>query len=247
MERLPLRLSRPSLIEATFELRFVPNDAVAAELVPGLLYPSLKDLFPRVEQLQAASVPKEILRGRPELKYVPLYRFHGDSAVLGLGENLLAVSLTPPYSGWRAFRPTCRHAVETLVATGYVKAVDRYSLRFTNLFPLKGKDPLADLNIRLDAGVPFEPSGMKLRFEKLATPYVTVVECSSVVKATIPPSETREGVLFVLDTIRKHDSARFLESIDEHLDKAHTVLESLFFGLVSKAAIEEMGPVWEEK
>jgi uncharacterized protein (TIGR04255 family) len=248
MTRVLRRLERPALVEATFELRFAPAPNVTGELLFGLIFASLKERYPAVARTGTAGLPLELRRSRPELRYLSEYRLEGQSVAVSLGDSVLTATALPPYPGWSKFREQCMQAVRVLSETGHVARVERFSLRYTNILPLQDGNPLDPLNIRIDlAGLPLHPDGFKLRFEKRSVPFVTVVECASRTAALISPSETREGLLFALDTIRQHDAGGFLQDPAAHLEKAHTLLEAIFLGLVSEHALEAMGPVWEQE
>ena len=60
MDRLPVRLERPPLIEAVFELRFAPRSGFSIELLPGLIFPALKDRYPLLEQTPTGSIPRDL-------------------------------------------------------------------------------------------------------------------------------------------------------------------------------------------
>ena len=137
-------------------------------------------------------------------------------------------------------------AVETLRATGYASNVVRYSLRYSNILPLTS-NPLESLRVSLNvAGLPINVNGFRLRFEKAAPPFVSVVECSAIIEAVVSSTDNRQGVLFAIDTIRQHGASTFFEAPIDHLRNTHDVLEALFLALVSEEALEAMGAVWEQ-
>ena len=76
MPRL-IRLERPPLVEATFEMRFDPLPGVSAEMIFGGVFSALRGRYPNGQKTPSAAIPKEIRDQRPELKYVPQYRLEG--------------------------------------------------------------------------------------------------------------------------------------------------------------------------
>src|SRR5687768_6467538 len=107
-----MRLLRPPLLEAVFEIRFQPASHVATELVPGLLFPHLKSYFPKAEQTGLGAIPNAVRQRRPELAYSHTIKFHGEGQTVLLGDHVFGLSCPVPYPGWSAFRDRCIFVVD---------------------------------------------------------------------------------------------------------------------------------------
>jgi len=241
----PSKLERPPLVEAVFEMRFQPRAEGAAELLPGLMFPALKNEFPEAKATPAGTIPREIRKTRPELRYIAQFALHGRGQVLSIGENVLILNLSEPYPGWASFKALCLKIVSALHETNHVGALERFSLKYANVFNVPAGNPLAPLKIILDVGAyELRDGGLRLRFETSHRGLLTIVECTSEVSVQTPVS-SKHGTLLTIDTIYEHGLDEFWRRPDAFLEQGHDVLEALFFDLITNDTLESLGPVWQ--
>lgn len=238
--RIPSRLARPPLTEAVFEVRFTPAHEGVGDLLPGLLFGTLGAFFSKVDSTPLGNIPREI-RHRPELKYAASHKLQGNGEALLIGDFTAALSVTA-YGGWTRFKTRALEVATALRDTGQVGAVDRYSLKYVNVLKSSTDDPLEAFRIQLDlAGRHMTWSGFILRFETLNDGFLSIVECNSITK----PSKLH-GTAFSIDTIREGSDVKdFWSNVDGRLEKAHAVLEGIFFDLLAPETVEALGPIWE--
>ncbi len=149
MPRLPKRLERPPLMEAVVELRFSPSQESVGDILPGLLYGKLKHLFEKVEPLPINALPREMRLATPDLAYRPRIRLAGEPRALLIGDQVVTISRTPPYSGWAAFKTLCEEVLRAIHETDLVRALQRFSLKCVNILDLVDRHPFALLNAEL--------------------------------------------------------------------------------------------------
>jgi uncharacterized protein (TIGR04255 family) len=242
MKRLPSKLEHPPLLEAVFEIRFNSTQEGGGELLPGLLFSLFRTQFKSAEPTPAGIIPKIMRQQHPLLKYAAQYRLQGTSEALLLGDNVLSLSLTPPYPGWSRFRARCVEVANALQSTGLAASVERYSLKYVNHLPTRS---LEAFTFRIDlAGYRMAANGFLLRFETQEGPFLSIVECTS---AHTLENETvkKSGMGFSIDTICQSDLEGFWTDVEHRVESAHRVLEGLFFGLLSPTTLQDLGPSWD--
>jgi len=241
----PVNLAQPPLIEAVFELRFTPTEG-ARELLPGMLFQSLGKHFGRVEALPFASVPREIVKQKPELQYQASVRLMGEHSALLLGDAAALLSFTPPYT-WASFRALALEISEALRRTGMAQDVERFSFKCVNAVKAqKGSHSLEALNVVLGLGkLQLMDSGLRIRAEVDSAPFVSIVEISAPMDIALGSTgEKFSGTVLTIDTIRPIKSEEFWNDPGANLDDAHARLEAIFFELITERALSEMGPSW---
>lgn len=242
--RVPVRLDRPPLVEAIFELRFGAKEAIG-DLLPGLLYDKLKHRFQRSEDLPLASVPRDFRRDKPEFRYLPHIRLTGENQSLLIGDHVLGISRTPPYEGWGTFRTSVQEVLGAIRETGLAEAVERFSFRCVNLLDSAGRPPFAMLNgeLRL-ADQLLANRGFRLRVEIDGDhEFINVVDIAGSATASIN-GVSKIGLLVSIDTIHETTPDAFWPATSTHVDDAHAVLKALFFSLLAPAVVAECGPTW---
>jgi uncharacterized protein (TIGR04255 family) len=241
---IPTRLQRPPLIEAIFELRFGPANVGSAELLPGLLYSRLQPWFSEVTNTGLGGVPAELRRQHPELMYAAQTHLKGAGRVLQLGPQVVSLNVTS-YPGWNQFRKDCTLLAEAVMSTNVLGAPERLSLKYANVIHHRQDEPLSALKISVNTpGQKISPRGFRLRFETVIGHTLSIVECASGAETKAEPR--RKGLLLSIDTILQAEPDLFWERLPTRLDESHSVLESLFFGLLSDESLGSFEPVWEQ-
>ena len=239
MSRLPAKLEHPPLLEAVFEIRFTSTQEGGGELLPGLLFSTFRSDFKNAEPTPAGIIPKAMRQQHPLLKYAAQYRLQGTNEALLLGDNMLSLSLTPPYPGWARFKRRCVEVSNALKGTGLAESVERYSLKYVNHLPTQS---LEAFTIRVDlGGYRMADNGFLLRFETLEGSFVSIVECASAQNELLK----KGGMGFSIDTICQSGLEGFWTDVERRVESAHRVLEGLFFGLLAPATLQSLGPRWD--
>lgn len=131
------KLTSPPIVEALCEFRFVPSDAWDWT-IPGLLYEKIKGEFPERSQIKGLGVqihlgpnapPAADMRTGPER--VQLKRSDG-SAMVQIGENLLAINHLRPYPDWENFREIILKSLQDYREVTKEVLLKRIGLRYIN-------------------------------------------------------------------------------------------------------------------
>jgi len=241
---MPKKLRKSPLLEALFEVRFVPVVEGAGDILPGLIFGSLRSKYPRVEQLPAAAVPRSIRAGQEALIYQASHRLHGsDGASIQVGDRVAAVSTTS-YPGWNAFRSMITELVGVLRTTGLVKTVERFSFRYINVLTsfANGKQlPSLKLNVELVGRSPNE-RGFLLRTEFESGALTTVVQIATDASAKGPGNVEVSGMLVDIDTVMKVPASTFFAEPMDGLEEAHRIVKETFFSLLTEEALAKLDP-----
>lgn len=244
----PKRLGRSPLLEALVELRFEPATPTAGDLLPGLLYPAVKEWHAdvTVTPLPDAALARAIRERSQELMYKPSHRLMGGSNALQLGNRVISVSTTE-YLGWPQFKGMVESLLSNLRRTGFVKTPERFSLKYINVIPsTEAERQLALVDLRIEiAGGPPSDKGFMLRIERVDEGFVTIIQVApnAIAKSSITAQEVH-GLLIDLDTVRGALPNDFLNSPGELLEKAHAITKYNFFSLLTKSTLERLEPVW---
>jgi uncharacterized protein (TIGR04255 family) len=241
---MPAKLRKSPLLEALFEVRFLPVVVGAGDVLPGLVFGSLRSKYPQVEQLPAGAVPRAIRASQEALIYQASHRLHGSGgASIQLGDRLAAVSTTS-YPGWEAFRSMILELVGVLGTTGVVKTVERFSFRYINMLTtsVNGMQlPLLNLHVDLVGRTPNE-RGFLLRTEFDSGDITSTVQIAPKATAKGPNNVEISGLLVDIDTVLKPSGSTFFTEPTPDLERAHRAVKETFFSLLTKEALAELGP-----
>jgi uncharacterized protein (TIGR04255 family) len=244
--RLPKQVERPPLMEAVLELRFKTAQEAVADLLPGLLYGRLKHLFERSETLPFASIPRELRVKDENFRYRPTVRLSGKHHALLIGDHVLGISKSPPYTGWTAFKGLCVEVLAAAHQTELLNSLERFSFKCVNILEAAGRHPLALLNAELRlAEYAVTERGLRVRAESDHGGFINIIELGSTVSMEVG-GVSRRGLMVSIDTLRTTTSEEFWGSVSTQIDAAHAVLKEIFFNLLKPSVVEELGPTWEE-
>jgi uncharacterized protein (TIGR04255 family) len=125
------RLSRPTVVEAVFEMRFESRSPYG--VLPGRLYEHLQQEFPNVVQLDAANLPLDL----PMAPAIVRHRFVADepSRMYQTGQDVVSVNHTS-YTTYDDFRADTERVVSALLLLEEVLSIKRLGLRYINRAPL---------------------------------------------------------------------------------------------------------------
>src|SRR5208282_1462648 len=118
---LPVSIDPCPIVDATVELRF--ETKVPGPVIVGLAYERLKQLFPKISQLQNFPIIEELRKLNPAIIYQPDVRFESEGFVALLGARVFAVGVNGPYTKW------------ALVSQAFSEALDRFKESNLNLVP----------------------------------------------------------------------------------------------------------------
>ncbi len=239
----PEKLGRPPLIEALFEVRFDAGES-AGELLPGLLYSSLKSSYDQVESLPVSNVPMEIRNKEPRLRYATSHKLSGkDGSAVQVGHRVAQYVTAYNYPGWIRFKEQVMRLAEALKATGLITVVERCALKYTNVIPVGTYSSQLDLlQARIEVlGKPIE-NVFSLRCERLANDIRTILNIKSNAVVERDGKVVGEGLYLDVDTIMTLDMDSFWKEAGDRLETVHGAAKSTFFSLLTNETLASMKP-----
>ncbi len=244
---LPKKLARPPLIESVFELRFEPTQDKAADLLIGLLFSGLPKFRKVFQSLPISAVPREIRDKDPNTRFFASHKLSGDNRQhVMVGDRVLAFSQTAPYPGWEIVKPGIEEMLAVMKETGFVKRVERYSLKAVNLLQVPDGDQLKTLNARFEiAGRKAQEEGFRFRTEFVEKALITIIDIATRASLSLEGGTKLSGLLIQLDTIKTSDFERIWHETGECLEELRGQLKPLFFGLLTEETTSALGPSYE--
>ena len=249
--RVPVSLERDTILECVAEMRFEPTVDSAEELLPGMLFGRLPGVFLRSSRLPMADVPRSMRDSDPNMRHQPTQRLEGNDALCLVGGRAVGVSFRKPYGSWPKVRPLMVRCFEQVMDTGLVRSVERVSLKYTNLLA-EGRDEfdLGQLRAKVEFG-PFHlrDPGRVFHVEIDIDNCIAIVEVIPGARITLQTAggaQSFAGVVLSVDVIRNGPFENFPEKLPELLDAVHAAEKKVFFGLLSDATLEKLGPKWGE-
>lgn len=225
------RLSRPPLVEAVFEIRFSTD--MAYGLFPGRLFDQLDDLFPEVEELQAAGLPPDI-----PFPAIVRHRFKSmdGSKLFQTGHGVLSVNHVA-YSQYGAFRDDVQRVIEAVKSLEAVKEVRRLGLRYINQMVLDREwSTITTLTDRVPEGVSSKIHSRRFQYGLDFEPDRMNLGLGSVDKN----GESR--LQLDLDFFREGEALPVLEPqvVLEWLDMAHEHIYEVFSSSLTQEYMKEI-------
>jgi uncharacterized protein (TIGR04255 family) len=245
--RVPAKLKREPLIEALWEVRFTGGESSVVDLLPGLIFKALPDKYPKTLRLPSSFIPDPVAQMDPKLRYSPKVRLEGDCQAVQIGERVVSLSCRRPYPGWKVFSDDIRILIGVIRETKLIDKLERFSLKYINIIDLEHPPRVECLNFELKIGeYGLDSRPIQLRTEIEEGGLVHILQIASPAEATLPGEPKLQGVLLDIDTIGPMKQNESWDDIDNHLNKVHSALIGMFFGLLKPKTIENLGPVYEE-
>ncbi len=246
--KIPIRLRKEPLIEALWEIRFTSTKPSVVDLLPGIMYPALKDKYPNTVRLFTADIPAPIVENDPKLRYAPKIRFEGGNQAVQIGEHVVSLSCRRPYSGWETFSKDIRTVIAIICDTGLIDRLERFSLKYIDLIEVDQPPSLSCLNLELKmGGYEIDTRPVQLLSEIKEGDLIHIIQIVSPAEASIPGKPDRfKGVLLDIDSIRPLKGNESWPDIENHLDGVHLSSKKMFFGLLTPETIAKLEPEYEE-
>ncbi|MDN5842915.1 MAG: TIGR04255 family protein [Alcaligenaceae bacterium] len=246
---LPTRLHSEPLIDAIFEMHF--TGASAAQILPGYLFSRLEG-DKHIEPLAIGSIPAEVRRQDQGLADQPTLRMLWDRYILIFGDSIFGVACRLPYPGWQAFRSNIMSLAAHVIESGVVTQVSRFNLRYLDL--IDGEQP-AELNENLDMELALGGTSLKdnpFQFQSIIElgGFVHRVALTSPAEMIVGEARAhRRGLLISVDTPIEQpcEAVAFVGMLDSQLDQVHTANKKTFFACLTEAAVQAMGPKYDQQ
>jgi uncharacterized protein (TIGR04255 family) len=244
---IPQRLRREPLVEAVWQVRFVPGPGQwLGDVLPGLLF-GLLGLNGRGYQLQRlplADMPSIVANQDPALRHAVKYRIESPSEPLlyQVGDRVLTLNCRRPYVGWTRFKASISELVARLQDSGMLPPPESQSLRYIDLLTLDEPPTLEGLRLNLGVGdhaVHRHPVQVRVEMND--------GDCTHVLQVATPATATIDqgpsvGTLIDLETVATASPGDW-QAVVDGLEPLHTASKTLFFRqILTPAMIARLDP-----
>jgi uncharacterized protein (TIGR04255 family) len=244
---VPVGLTRDTIVECVFEMRFsAGGHAAVAELLPGLVFGKLPKRFQNLIPMPLSQVPKLMRDQNPQLRYAPTHALQGQYIRMLFGPHVTAVSFPKPYVGWEHVQPAILECMNAVFDTGMTGKPERFSLKYVNLLQQgRNEFDLSQINLQFKlADFPLREEGVIVRGEIEHNGCITLVEIASGAKVSVQGSPGESGVLMSVDTSIAATSNDARAALPQVLETVHDTEKEIFFGMLSRATLEKLGPTY---
>lgn len=251
---LPKKLKKEPLVDALFEVRFLPTIPAVPSLLPGLLLTTLQALWKeslQVERLQTSDIPSQMRNADPFLKYQPLLKLSGERFMLLVGDWSLTVGCKLPYAGWSEFKLKIIEVMDVLKGSTLVKELERYSMKYVDIVDgrtLAEQVGRANMEIRIGSHtLAAEPFTVRLEIKQ--GEFTNLLHVAGQAQVTLPGGTVRSGLLIDVDTVALHrtaDFAQFTAELPDRLERIHTENKTRVFECLTPETIEYLEPVYDD-
>jgi uncharacterized protein (TIGR04255 family) len=248
MQKLPKLLMREPLVEAVFEVR-LNGTPTLADILPGFLFHELEPK-PTVKRLPAAEIPQPMRANDPGLRFAPVLRLEWGNYFISVGDRNFVISCKLPYPKWPNFEAAILDITGRIAKVGITGKVERYSLKYVNLIQApKLAEQISKIKMSITLG-PVEVSGdhVHLRVHRKDEDIVHILSVLIGAVGKLPDGKEVSGAVVDIDSIRNvnlTDFSTFAADLKPGLRQLRQANKMMFFGCLTDAAIEEMGPVYE--
>jgi uncharacterized protein (TIGR04255 family) len=251
---LPIKLKKEPLVDALFEVRFVPTNVAVSSILPGLLLSGLRPSWQeplQIERLQAADFPIQLRNTDPFLKYQPLLKLSGERFTLLVGDWSLTVGCKLPYAGWGQFKPKIIEVMEVLKNSKLVKELERYSIKYVDIIeaaPLSEQIRRANMEIRIGSHkLVAEPFGVRIEIKQ--DDFTNLLQIAGQAQVTLVGGKVLSGLLIDVDTVVAHRTTnfeQFTHELSDRLERIHTENKTRVFECLTPETIESLEPVYDD-
>ena len=235
---IPTKITPCPIVDAIAELRFVTN--LPDDAVFGVIYNKFHNEFEETEKLPVLQLPEAFRSQDPNLIYTPHYKLHKGDYIMQVGPKVFSLANVKEYVGWDTFSDKIKETFEKLSELGIVDSIERFGLRYINLF--------ADINIYEKSMLQIQLEGKNLfkndnnltivmKTGDFASKLVMVNNAQ--VKLQIPEKTTKGSIIDIDVSLER--KIKF-ENINELIENAHKEEKKLFFSLLNPAFLKTYNP-----
>lgn len=248
MEKLPKSLDKEPLVEAVFEAR-LGGEPQLSDILPGALFGQLEPK-PVITRLSAAEIPRQLRANERNLIFTPVLRLELEKITIDIGDRNLVIGSKLPYPKWPTFKKSILDITNRIAEIGISGPVERYSIKYVNLIEAR---TIAEqiqkiaMSIRLgDLAVNDEHVSLKVHQHENDTLHLMSVLTGA--QAKMVDGKQVAGVVVDIDSIRDvefPDFNTFVANLEPKVESLRQANKAKFFGCLTKAAIQEMGPQYD--
>ncbi len=237
IDRLPQRVNPRPVVEAVFEIRYVPDRDPS--LLPGLFHAAVCKRYPKVDTLPAYHIPEEFRQATPDFTYQAHHVFHGDKFRIQFGPRVISLVTHHDYPGWSSILPELEWLIGRLKDTSFLSGAERLGTRYINFF---SGDVTNDLVIGLHA------DGQKLQGNEMT--FTTIFDREEFrgrlvvnnMASILRNNEAESGTIIDLDLWLGASQFSLFETGITRFEEAHRLNKEVFFGLLKDEFLDSLNP-----
>jgi len=248
MKKLPSKLTKEPLVDATFELRF-KSTTQASTLLPGMLISKLSSPGDgiQVERMPAADMPIQIRESEPALRFAPLVKFTLGNFIIMIGDHSLAIGCVMPYQGWTTYKAMIKSVVMALQDAWYIQEVERHSIKYVDLIETDSlveqvKAVAINLSIK---NYHLTQENFQVRVEIPEGDHIKIIQLLT--GAVLQGGHQRSGAVIDVDIVRNLSLSfeDYIKNLDTTLEDLHTLNKAGFFSCLTEETLNSLGPIYD--
>lgn len=249
-QKLPKILQHEPLVDALFEVRLTGVPSLA-DILPGFLFHELADPKPSVKRLPAAEFPQPMRVSDPVLQFAPVLRLEWKNFFISIGDRNVVISCKLPYPKWPNFKTAIIDIVKRIAKSGIDGKIERYSVKYVNL--IKGAtlaEQIAKIKMQITLGqVEVKDDPLNIQVHRTEGDIVHILSVIIGARGTLQDGQMASGAVVDIDSVRNINQQMafdaFADSLEPALEELRQKNKEKFFGCLTDAAIQEMGPTYE--
>lgn len=235
----PTKITPDPIIDAVVELRYesdVPPDAIL-----GMLFAQIKSKYADFKQLPIATIPEEIRKNDPGLRFNPYYQAESGLFKLNVGPRVISLSNTGQYVGWKnEYFPELKELLKSVETAGIVKHFSRLGVRYIDFFE---SDVYENINLSITLNEsPLESIQTTLSaiFQNKGG-FLTKTQVLNNVTANVQEKE-KIGSIIDTDTYYVPQDMFGFDELNGLIDRCHEESVTFFFSLLKPEFLATLNP-----
>lgn len=235
---IPTKITPCPIVEAIVELRFhaeLPDEAVF-----GVIYNSFHNEVGEIEKLPILQLPESIRSTDPNLIYKPHYRLRAGEYTVQIGPKVFSLTNINEYVGWDTFSTVIGDRFQKLFNLGILKSIERFGLRYINLF--------SDINIYKESTLKIHlgkknqhRNGINLTMAMPTGDFLSkLIMVNNAELKLQSKKKTVKGSLIDIDVALENTIDT--KEVTEIVEQAHNEEKKLFFSLLNPNFLKSLNP-----
>jgi len=234
---VPKKITPCPIVEAVIEIRF--DSTLPGEAVFGIIYNSVKDEFPAVENLPILQIPEQIRSSDPTLIYGPHYKLRTGSFILQIGPKVVSFANVGEYCGWEIFYREIKRMFDKVFQLGIIAKVTRLGLRYINVFSEMNIFERSDLRVILKDEQILQHVSLHIKLPSNGFLNTLIMASGA---ELVSSDKVMRGSVIDIDTELSEVKSDFYENMDGIINSAHIEEKKLFFSILKEEYIRTLNP-----
>lgn len=242
---LPVSLKNCPIVDAVVEIRFTTE--IVAPAVFGMAYTVLKKDYPKYQKLPILELPEQIramdsnFKGKPHYK---LMEAGSGKSFIQIGPDVISISPTMPYAGWKIFSNAAFEVMEKLIKAGLILGVERIGIRYTNFF--EGMDIFKKVNLSVTYNNnPIDFKNTILRTEIEDSGFLNTLQVTNNASRRKENRLASKGSLIDVDTFKMYKNEILsISNLTQEINDGHNIEKKIFWNLLGEELKSELQPTY---